>query len=121
MGLFSKLFGGATPPAAPDDDGEQAVIVHFQYGATDLEPLSELENELRTAIDETGIGEYDGHEIAVDGSDGVLYMYGPDADRLFEAARPVMEKSSFMKGAVATVRYGPPADDTPQKEVTIGG
>ena len=55
--------------------------------------------------------------LAVDGSDGTLYMYGPDADRLFAAIKPALEACAFMKGAVAKLRYGPPAADTREREV----
>lgn len=64
---------------------EHAVIVQFRYGSTNLEPLFELEDRLENAIAAAGAGEYDGNEMAVDGEHGVLYMYGPDADRLYEA------------------------------------
>jgi len=61
-------------------------------------------------IKASGVGEYDGHEIAVDGSDGVLYMYGPDADLLFGKVAPVPRSAAFVAGAQATKRYGPPGD-----------
>src|SRR5438045_4754434 len=49
-------------PGAP----EQAVIVHFSYGGKDLKPLFDLESRLGKTIDEAGIGEFDGDEVAVD-------------------------------------------------------
>ena len=52
---------------------EHAVIVEFQYGQSDLNPLFSLEDRLRTAIESAGCREYDGHEIAMDGSEGTLY------------------------------------------------
>ena len=67
---------------------EHAVIVHFNYGLTDLRPLLEAEKRLTDAIALAGVGEFDGDEIAVNLSDGSLYMYGPDADRLYTAMRP---------------------------------
>lgn len=118
MNIFSRIFGRKEQAQAP---AEHAVIVHFQYGSTDLSRLFALERKLEAAIEAAGAGEHDGHEINVDGSDGYLYMYGPDADRLFEAVRPVLEITDFTKGATATVRYGSPDPDTPQKEVTIEG
>lgn len=119
MGLFSKLIG--EPLNLPElDQQEHAVIVRFQFGSTDLSPLYELEYELKSAIDAARAGEYDGHEIEADGSEGYLYMYGPDADHLFEAVRPTMQASSLLSGAVATVRYGPPDDESPEREIKIG-
>ena len=98
---------------------EHAVIVRFNYGSVDLEPLFALEDKLKDAIESTGTGEYDGNEIVTDGSRGTLYMYGPDADQLFEAIRPALESSIFMRGAVATKRYGPPADGIRESTVVI--
>ena len=99
---------------------EQAVIVHFQYGRTDLQPLSEIEARLEAAIKNAGVGEFDGDEIAEDGSDGSLYMYGPDADNLFAIVQPILNSSDFMQGAFVTVRYGPPQVSTKEFKVKIG-
>ena len=100
---------------------EQAVIVRFNYGQPDLNPLYELEDKLIAAIDSAEAGEFDGNEVAVDGSDGTLYMYGPDADRLFEVVRPVLSSATCIRDAVATIRYGPPEDGVKEREVKIGG
>ncbi len=91
---------------------EHAVVVHFNYGimasdgTPDLGPLRALEQRLDNAINSAKVGEYDGDEIAVSGKDGFLYMYGPDADRLFETIRPILEETPFMKGASVKKRYG---------------
>lgn len=101
---------------------DHAVIVHFinyPFG-NDLDPLFALEEELVMAIEDANVGEYDGNEIAVDGNDGTLYMYGPDADRLFEAVRPTLEACAFMKGAQVTKRYGSPEDNAEEVTITVG-
>ena len=118
MGWLSKLWGG--DKGAGSEPSKHAVIVHFQYGSTDLSRLFEVERKLESAISAAGAGEYDGNEVNVDGSDGFLYMYGPDADRLFEVVRPILESVPFMKGAVATKRYGPPEDGVRRVEIAIG-
>ena len=100
---------------------EQAVIVHFSYGSTDLSRLFKLEDQLIEAIDMAGTGEFDGNEVAADGSDGYLYMYGPDADALFKTVKAILESTDFMKGATAILRYGPPEDGTREVDVKIGG
>jgi hypothetical protein len=99
---------------------EHAVIVHFNYGSTDLSPLFGLEDQLETAIATAQAGEYDGNEVAADGSDGSLYMYGPDADRLTDVIRPLLQAAPFMKGAKITKRYGPPEDGVREVEVEVG-
>ena len=112
MGVISRLFGRKSPPPAAD----HAVIVHFDYGSTNLQPLFELEKRLESAIAEVSAGEFDGNEVATDGSDGYLYMYGPDADALFRAVRPVLEACAFMRGARVRVRYGPAAEGVREVE-----
>jgi hypothetical protein len=98
---------------------EHAVIVHFDYGSTELSALFELEDQLEEVILAAGVGEFDGNEMAVDGSDGFLYMYGPDADTLFSAIKTTLAESTSIRNAVATLRYGPAADDTRRVEVAI--
>ncbi|TWT77397.1 hypothetical protein Pla123a_20580 [Posidoniimonas polymericola] len=117
MGLFDWLF--PRKPPAEMAGPEQAVIVYFQYSGPDLEDLFTLEERLEKAIAKEGVGEYDGNEVAVDGRDGYLYMYGPDADRLFEVVKPVLAASSEIGKAVARLRYGPPEDGVRETHVRI--
>lgn len=118
MRFLAKLFGAKSETKTKAV--EQAVIVSFGYGgSTDLEPLFALERELESAIAAASVGEYDGNEIAVDGSDGTLYMYGPDADKLFAAVKPALESCRFMNGAVVRLRYGPPGEGLPEREVRL--
>lgn len=98
---------------------EHAVIVKFEYGSTNLDSLFELEDQLELALQGGEAGEYDGHEIAVDGSDGLLYMYGPDAEALFSAVKPTLVASTAIKNAVATLRYGPPRTGARERLVAI--
>jgi len=92
--------------------------VHFfNYGSKDLSRLFQLERRLESAIAEGGVGEYDGNEIATDGSDGFLYMYGPDADALFKVVKPILLDTTFTRGAKAKLRYGPP--NAGAKEVVV--
>ena len=99
---------------------EHAVLVQFAYGSTDLSRLFALEDRLEAAIDAVRAGEFDGNEVATDGSDGTLYMYGPDADTLFAVVRPILEATDFMLGARVRLRYGPPEDGVREVEVILG-
>lgn len=112
MKLFTNLFGknNGLPPNGSSDP-EHAVLIHFNYGLKDLDPLHALEDKLRAAIDHHEMGEYDGHEIALDHSDGILFMYGPNAERLYLVVQPLLKQAAFMKGAVATLRFGPPEEE----------
>jgi hypothetical protein len=87
---------------------EHAVIVHFEYGSTDLELLYELEDQLIAAVEKADAGEFDGNEMAIDGSGGTFYMYGPDADKLFDAVSPVLKATSCIRKIRIAKRYGPP-------------
>lgn len=118
MRLFDKLFG-KNNTYSKSQEPEHAVIVHFRYEMDSLEPLYQLEDALEKQINEEGVGEFDGHEIAVDLSDGFLYMYGTNAETLFKAVKPILEKSNFMKGAVAKIRFGPPEEGVKEIEVKI--
>jgi hypothetical protein len=118
MSILSRFFGSKSEISAKP--AEHAVIVTFAYiGSTDLDPLFALESQLESAISAARAGEYDGNEVAVDGSDGTLYMYGPDADKLFAVVRPVLEACTFMKGAAVKLRYGPPADGVRESTVQL--
>ena len=92
---------------------EQSIIVMFydfagKFWTEDfepLEPLHDLEDELRATLEGKGVGELDGHEIAMDGSDGFLFLYGPDADALYTVIEPVLRASKVTQGGNATLRY----------------
>jgi hypothetical protein len=115
VGFLDRLFKRGAAPIPHD----HAVIVHFTYGSTDLAALFALENRLEAAIAKAGAGEFDGNEIATDGSDGFLYMYGPDADRLFAAIKPCLEETPFTRGAEVQLRYGPAGSDARESTVVI--
>jgi hypothetical protein len=118
MGFLDRLFGKRRNGAVPVT--EHAVIVHFQYGSTDLSRIFALEEQIEQAIAEAGVGEFDGNELATDGSDGFLYMYGPDADALFGAVRLRLEAADFLQGARVKLRYGPPHDGVREVEIELG-
>ncbi len=93
---------------------EHAVIVEFvDYGkrfftpeSNDLTALYDFEDELEAAVQAAGVGQLDGHEIAMDGSRGLVYLFGPDAQMLFRSVQNVLEHSPVAKGGKAILRYG---------------
>ena len=96
---------------AEQTQNPHSVVVYFRMPGEDLTQLYALERQLTTALADAGAGTYDGHEIALlDGDDAYLFLVGPDADRLYDAAQPVLTGSSLLKGAEITLRYGS-ADD----------
>jgi hypothetical protein len=107
---------------------EQAVIVTFHdYAARsgspstglDLDPLYALEDALIAAVEGALAGEIDGHELRLDGAEGTLYAYGPDAEVLFEAMAPVLRQTPLMAGAQARLRFGPPEPGVRERIVAI--
>jgi hypothetical protein len=120
MGFFKNLFGGeAEQPAAP---AEHAVIVQLKlsdekFGASDeRDAIHALTDRLAAAIEAALAGEFDGDEFG----DGIctLYMYGPDADRLFAAVEPELRASPLSRGGHAVRRYGP-ATNRQAREVRV--
>jgi hypothetical protein len=107
MGLFTRQ------PRA-EVTSEQTVTVRFALSggpkgtATDTDSVANLEERLQIAIAHARAGEFDGSEF-VDG-EVFLYAYGPDADQLFRAMRPVLTAFASRPGQ-ALLRYGPDSDD----------
>jgi hypothetical protein len=117
VGFLSKLF--RSKKTNEKDALEHSVIVHFSYGSTNLQHLYALEDLIRHAIAEAAVGEYDGHEVPADGSDGFFYMYGPDAEALYRVIAPLLAESSFMRGATVTLRFGPPKRRSPTRVIQL--
>ncbi len=116
MGWWSRLFGKRTST----EHGEHAVIVSFEQHASDPASLEALGEQLRALLGESGEGEYDGHEIAEDGSDGAFFMYGPDADRILARIRPVLAASDQLGHLTARLRYGEAGRNAPEAVFDIG-
>ncbi len=118
MSFLNNLFEKQSNKASASP--EQAVIVHFEAASPYQSRLFALEDRLEQVIASSGTGELDGNEIATDGSDGYLYMYGPDADALFTAVRPTLDAVDFMRGARVMLRYGPPEEGVEEVEIVLG-
>lgn len=98
---------------------EHAVIVHLFPDVGDDWGVDLVEDPLMEAIDERGVGEFDGHDIALDGSgEVILYAYGPDADALYEVMEPILRAVPPREGSYAVKRYGP-ADDPTAEQVRV--
>lgn len=100
-------------------DVEQAVIVHANISGIQSEALFDqlapLEDALSSAIESAKVGEFDGNEIGQ--GELTLYMYGPDADKLFAVISPILCSSSLVRGGSAELRRGPPG--SPSRRVAI--
>ena len=99
---------------------EHAVIVHLalaggEAGSPDERArLVKLQDEVSAAVDAAGVGLFDGDEWG--GGECVLYLYGADADRLFDAVRPVIAKLPPRSGSFAIKRRGDAGDPNAKEE-----
>ena len=114
--LWSHWRQPARPPAASAARGapaesRQAVLVYLDSltitnEAGRAEELSELEAELAQLVQGRAVGEYRGHQFGEDGT--VLFFYGPDADRIYDALVDALRDRELTRHARVVVRYGPP-------------
>jgi hypothetical protein len=78
-----------------------------QHGTTEeVKSIHALSDDLKAAIAKHEAGAFDGDEFG--GGECTLYMYGPDADRLFDAIRQPLAASPLSRGGYAIKRFGPP-------------
>jgi hypothetical protein len=117
MGLFSKLFGSKN--AAKNGSSAQEVEVHFEYGSTNFQYVYALGDQIQLAILEAKVGEYDGHAIPADGSEGRYFIYGPDAEAIYQVIAPVLAASPLMNGATVILRYGRRGWRTPKRVIKL--
>jgi hypothetical protein len=121
MGILNWLFGKKTAPDVPNDGAEaQAVLVYLQGSGLPQEvydeyDLATLEDQLMEVIELNVLGEFDGNEF---GHEGVtLFMYAPDAERLFAGIEPVLRAYPLCKNATVTIRYGAPG--APERKLLL--
>ena len=93
-------------------DGEHAVVLHVRltegewYGTrAERDQVVELEERLEARLQDAGVGELDGDEFG--GEKVVIWMYGPDAERLWEVAEPLV-RAFPLRPAFAVLRAGGP-------------
>jgi hypothetical protein len=72
------------------------------------EAIGELCEALEDAVESQNVGEFDGDEFG--GGQCTLYMYGPSADRLFQAIQKPLLEFKGAPGGYIIKRYGPPKD-----------
>ena len=110
----------AVPAAQPPPD--HSVVAHLRlakgkFGTPDdVAACQRLETELEEEITRAQVGEMDGNEVGE--GECTLFMFGPDADKLFAAIEPRLRASRLAKGGTVEKRYGSP-DDPHAREVRI--
>jgi hypothetical protein len=95
---------------------EQCVKVHVPLSrpglgtAAERASIQSVTDRLQDAIVLQEVGEFDGDEFG--GGECQLFMYGPDANALFEAILPILKSWPALKGGYAVKRFGPPGSRT---------
>ncbi len=101
---------------------KQAVIVYLRLSDggsgsdEEREALFDLQEQMMRAIADAAAGEFDG-DMWGEG-ECILYMYGPDADRLFAAIEPLLKSCPLASDGYAIKRYGE-AGDPDAREVRV--
>jgi hypothetical protein len=96
----------------PIDDQRQAVFVFIKLSDGEMGDESDdtaiyaLEDRLNAVIEEHGVGELDGDEWG--NGNCQLFMYGDDADKIFDVITPLLLSNEAPSVSYAIKRYGPP-------------
>lgn len=95
------------PEASGPEPDQHAVLLHFgleSRGWRSRERLDRLEEDLSEAVEEQGVGEFDGVDHG--SQDATFYLYGPDGDALWAAVEPILRSAKI--AARVVVRAGGP-------------
>ena len=119
MSILGRLFGGKTP-AQVQPRLDQAVLVYLKgsglpayvYQECDLGTIG---GQLRQVLAREGLGLFDGNEIGP--TEAILYMYGPDPERLFAGVERTLRDYPLCAGAGVVIRRGGPGAE--QRELTL--
>ncbi|MEO1254202.1 MAG: hypothetical protein AAFY41_04830 [Bacteroidota bacterium] len=82
----------------------QSIVVHFIGWINSLEPVHRLSEQLNELVDSLDNAKFDGHEIAMDGSHGTLYLYCDDARKLIDVIIPTLKSADLLKCTKAVLR-----------------
>lgn len=119
MSMFGNLFG-KKPASNQPNPSEQAVIVYLD--GVGLSPeiyrdcdLGTIEDRLTEVIERDKLGEFDGNEVGP--AEAILYMYGPDAEKLFAGIEQTLRDYPLCRGARVVIRRGKPGAE--KREVKL--
>ena len=121
MSLIGRILGkGEISERKSPRRPEQAVLVLLEGTGSPEKvqqqtDLAEMADELKKFIQQEGLGEFGGNEFGP--IETTLFMYGPDAERLFEAIEPLLRGSVVCQGARVLIRRGGPGAE--QREVKL--
>lgn len=98
--------------------GEQAVIICLQFSVGKLQEkkaldaIFDLDDIFRTILETSGIGTYDGHEFCESPEEESVrfFMYGPDANRMYEEVKPILQSLPSLQEISIHKQYSPLED-----------
>ena len=110
MSILKRIFG-KTPLDQAQSEQPQAVLVHLDgSGLPDRiyheYDLATIEDRLIEVLEREGLGEFDGDEVGP--GQTTLFMYGPDAERLFDGIEETLRGYPLCQGARVEIRRGGP-------------
>lgn len=114
MNLWNRIFGSRSaytskPDTAPSDPHCVQIVIAFDRPDPDDETRQkcfDLQDEIASVLTDSATGELDGDLWG--GNQCVIYCYGPDAQRMWDAIAPVLKRFPFPKGSYAIKRFGGP-------------
>jgi len=124
--IFTKLeHGDSIVPKFSGDraEGEQALIVTIRLTSGEMGDKEErtrilaLQHQLSDAIENSGVGEFDGDEWG--GGKCKIYMYGASAERLLSLAWPILEQFGAPSGSYVQTRCG--NSDEEERRIPLDG
>lgn len=98
------------PSASTQPQAEHAVIIRIPApkDESDQIGLGQIEDPLIAALERSGAGEWDGHGTDLTTGESEIFLYGPDADRLYAAIEPALRDMPLPPGSYAVKQYGEP-------------
>jgi len=98
-----------------DRQDEQAVIICLQFPIGKLqeqkalEAVFDLDDILRTVIETSQVGTYDGHEFCEGPEEEsvTFFIYGEDATRIYREIKPILQSLPRLPGSYIIKRYTP--------------
>jgi len=117
--FLTRLFGRKSP-APKSGSAQQAVLVYLDglrlpsqvYAQYDLETI---EDRLIEVIRRDHLGEFGGNKVR--GETRILFIYGPDAERLYARIEQTLRNYPLCQRARVVIRKGGPG--AAQREVVL--
>ena len=122
----TKPTGTGTPVEVSEmkpakTDGKQSVVIHLKLSNSkfgtkeEIAAMGALETQLQKIVADAKVGKLDGNEIGQ--GEYEIFIYGPDADKLFDVVKPTLNKSPLTNGATVVKQHG--GEGAPEDKVVL--